>query len=247
MMLPNWLAPLLAAPFVGSFLGVLICRLPAGAPVALARSRCAACGRVLRPAELVPLLSFAVLRGRCRGCGAAIGWFHPAVEGAAVMVAISATAAGCAGWQLWAGCTLGWTLLALAWIDWRHLLLPDILTLPLLLAGLAASWWQGTAISAMAGAVLGWLALWGTAALYRRLRGAEGLGGGDARLLAAGGAWLGPAPLPWVVLLAALLGIALALSGRRGTPGAVLAVPFGPPLAVAIWLAWLFPASFGGV
>ena len=79
--------PLLAAPFVGSVLGVLILRLPAGRPVVLARSACEDCGAALQPQDLVPLLSYAALRGRCRRCGHPIGWFHPAVELAALAVA----------------------------------------------------------------------------------------------------------------------------------------------------------------
>lgn len=238
-----WFLPLAAAPFAGSFIGVLIERLPAGRPVAWDRSRCDSCGRTLTPVELVPLVAFAMQGGRCRGCRARIGWFHPAVELAALGVAACAVAGGAEGARLWLGCLLGWTLLALAWIDWRHLLLPDALTLPLLLAGLGVAAARGgdATLDSVLGATLGFLVLAGLAALYRRLRGGEGLGGGDAKLLAAGGAWLGATALPWVVLAAALLGIALALAMARGRPSATLAVPFGPPLALAIFLAWMLP------
>ena len=241
MSLPPWFAPLLFAPFVGSFLGVLVARLPAGRPVAWARSACERCGHVLSAAELVPLVSWACLRGRCRHCGSDIGWFHPAIEAAASAVAIVAAATGADGLQLWLGCLLGWTLLTLAWIDWRHFILPDVLTLPLLLAGLAASavLRDGDPLAGVAGAGLGFLGLRGVALIYRALRRQDGLGGGDAKLLAAGGAWTGAAALPWIVFAAALLGIALALLTRRRVLAATLAVPFGPPLAVAIWAAWL--------
>lgn len=247
-LLPPWLLPLLVAPIVGSFLGVLILRLPAGEAVAWARSACGACGRVLSPAELVPFASFVWLRGRCRGCGSRIGWFHPAVELAALAVAMMAVAAGGTAARLWEGCVLGWTLLALGWIDARTFLLPDVLTLPLVLAGLAAGWLQGgaAALDAALGAAAGFLGLRLVGALYRALRGSDGLGGGDAKLLAAGGAWLGVAALPGVLFLAACLGIVLALAAGRRRISATMAVPFGPPLAAAIWLAWLWPGLLPG-
>jgi leader peptidase (prepilin peptidase)/N-methyltransferase len=233
----------LAAPFVGSLLGVLIRRLPAGRPVAWARSACESCGHPLGPTELVPLLSYLAQRGRCRHCGARIAPFHFAIELAAVAVALSAVGCGESGAYLWAGCGLGWTLLALAWIDAAHLALPDVLTLPLLLAGLLATGLLAPeALGEHAlGAGLGWLALWAVAAGYRLARRREGLGQGDAKLLAAGGAWLGWQALPWVLLLAALLGLAWGigqrLRGYRLTGTTVLA--FGPWLAAATWLFWL--------
>ena len=248
MMMPPWLMALLVAPFVGSFLGVVIERLPHGRPLVVARSQCAACRRPLRPAELVPFVSFLLQRGRCRSCGARIGWFAPSVEGAALAIAASAALGGEDGLLLWEGCALGWTLLALAWIDWRHFVLPDALTLPLLVAGLGAAVAEGRAMAldSALGAALGYGGLWLVGTLYRRLRGREGLGGGDAKLLAAGGAWLGAAALPWVVLGAAVGGLAIAGLTRRGGLAATLAVPFGPPLAAAIWLVWLWPGLLPG-
>ena len=239
--MPAWLAPLLAAPFVGSFLGVLIRRLPSRQPVALARSVCSTCGHRLGPAELVPFASFLLQRGRCRACRQPIGWFHPGIEAAALAVAASALLAPDDGARLWPGCLLGWTLLALAWIDWEHFLLPDLLTLPLLLAGLGVAIARGDATEAALGAAFGYLGLRAVALLYRALRGRDGLGGGDAKLLAAAGAWLGAAALPGVVFWAAVFGLTLALLRRPGPLTATLAVPFGPALALAIWLAWLWP------
>ncbi len=244
--MPFWLPPLLVAPFIGSFLGVLIRRLPAGQPVTLARSRCESCGRILGPAELVPVLSYAALRGRCRGCGAPVGRFHLAVELAAAGVAAVAIAAfpnaADAGW-IWAACALGWGLLALAWIDWEWLRLPDALSLPLILLGLAATaWLDFPALADHAiGAAGGYSAFRAIALAYRALRGREGLGRGDASLLAAGGAWLGWQPLPLVVLGAALCGLAIALirALRGETLARATAIPFGPPLALAIWALFL--------
>jgi leader peptidase (prepilin peptidase)/N-methyltransferase len=241
--LPYWLMILIAAPFVGSFLGVLIRRLPEGRTVGLDRSTCERCGVTLAAHELVPVASFVWQRGRCRHCGEAFGSFHLAIELAAIGVALWAILGDADPDRLWADCLLGWTLLALAWIDWRWMVLPDVLTLPLLLSGLLLTLLlQPDAITNhAAGAAVGYLLLRGVAWSYRLVRGREGMGAGDAKLLGAAGAWLGLTPLPLVVLLAALLGLAtaglLALCGRDVR--ATTALPFGPCLALALWLIWL--------
>jgi len=168
---------------------------------------------------------------------------------AAALVALWAAAADADWLRLGVDCALGWSLLALAWIDWQRMRLPDFLTLPLLVVGLlAAALEMPDELSAsIIGAVVGYAGLrlidWG----YRGLRGREGLGQGDAKLLAAGGAWLGWEALPWVVLLAAMLGLALALFHRaRGVAlTRETTLPFGPPLALAIWIIRLhgFPGG----
>lgn len=236
-------ALLVAAPFIGSFLGVVIRRLPEGRALVWARSSCESCGAVLRPGELVPLVSWMISRGRCRHCGAVFGWFYPAIELAALAVALIALALDDAE-AAWLDALLGWWLLALAWIDLRRWILPDALTLPLILAGLlAAVAFDPDALAHRAfGAALGYVALRLIAWAYARLRGREGLGQGDAKLLAAGGAWLGAMALPQVILLAAVGGLIAAAALRlSGTPiRAHSALPFGPFLALAIWALWLF-------
>ncbi len=225
---------------------MLIERLPAGREVAWARSRCPACGTTLAARDLVPLLSFAWLRGRCRTCHGRIAAFHPAIELAAVAVAGWATlASGDDLARLWFDCALGWTLLALGWIDWEHLLLPDVLTLPLIPLGLLAAAWTGppdAAFDHALAAALGYSAFRAVAAGYRRLRGQEGLGEGDAKLLAAGGAWLGLGGLAPMVLLGAVAGLVLAgaqaLGGR--SVSAKTALPFGTSLALGLWLLRLY-------
>jgi leader peptidase (prepilin peptidase)/N-methyltransferase len=247
--------PVIFAPFIGSFLGVLIRRLPEGQPIALARSVCVSCGRVLGVRDLVPVASFLLLRGRCRTCHAPIGVFHLAVELAAVAVALWAAlmfaepALAEPAW-VWASCVLGWTLLALGWIDVEHMMLPDVLTLPLLLAGLGATLLldpQDIGDHAL-GAVVGYLVFRAIAAGYRAWRGRTGLGGGDAKLLAAAGAWLGWQALPSVVLEASVAGIAAALIahllGRRVSR--TTALPFGPFIAAAVWLVWLYGVPLPG-
>jgi leader peptidase (prepilin peptidase)/N-methyltransferase len=239
---------ILAAPFIGSFLGVLILRLPDGRPIATGRSACDQCGHRLGVRDLVPILSFLLMHGRCRYCGAAIGAFPVLIELAAVGVAAWA-AAIMNGTDLWLACLLGWTLLTAGWIDMRTMLLPDVLTLPLLVAGLAATAVVNpdALLDHALAAVLGYLLLFGTAWAYRRLRGRDGIGAGDAKLLAALGAWLGIGSLPVVLLLASCLGLIAAggamLFGRRLT--AATAIPFGPFLSFAGWLIWLYPDWFG--
>ena len=247
--MPHWLIAALIAPFMGSFLGVLAIRLAERRPVAFSRSRCPDCDTVLGIADLVPLLSWLASRGKCRHCGAPIPRFYPVMELLALAVPLWA-ASETAGWVLWASCLLGWSLLALAAMDLRSMVLADALTLPLVVAGLAVSWALGpetardAAIGAAAGfasfAVIGWL--------YRRVRGRDGLGLGDAKLLAAAGAWLTWPGLPGVVALAALSGIAQALvrsiGGRPLHAGERM--PFGPHLTAATWLVWLYGPVLAG-
>jgi len=233
--------PVLAAPFLGSFAGVLGRRLPAGRPVGWARSECDACGATLGPAELVPIISYALQHGRCRRCGAPIGRDLLAIEiafaGIALWAVIYADPAG-----IWADCVLGWTLLTLAWIDWSFLLLPDVLTLPLTLAGLLATALLDPDALTDHGiaAGLGWLTLASVAAAYQRLRGRVGLGGGDAKLMAAAGAWTGLEGLGPILLVGACCGIAVALARTRFRPGMATVVPFGTCLALGIWLQRLY-------
>jgi len=108
-----WLWPVLLSPFIGSFLGVVIARAQEPGSIVAGRSRCPECGTRLSPLDLVPLLSWLFLRGRCRHCGKSVGAFYPGIELAAAGVALWA-AASISGTLLWASCLLGWTLLTLA-------------------------------------------------------------------------------------------------------------------------------------
>jgi leader peptidase (prepilin peptidase) / N-methyltransferase len=235
-------AVLLAAPFVGSFLGVVIDRLPAGRPLLVGRSRCDACGAMLGAKDLVPVVSWLRQRGRCAYCRAELSTFYPIIELAALAVALSA-AWVLAGWLLPVSCALGWTLLTLAAIDQRHFLLPDPLTLPLIPAGLAMAFAIDPALLVphLVGALAGFAAFAAIGALYRRLRRREGLGLGDAKLLAAAGAWLGWQALPGLVAVAAVCALAVALA--RALTGdrvsATTRIAFGSYLALAFWLVWL--------
>ena len=241
--LPPWLPPVMLAPFIGSFMGVLIQRLPEGRPIVMSRSACDRCGHRLGIRDLVPIISYVARRGRCGYCNEPIGSFPLAIEFAALGVAAWAAVTVSPG-DLWAACLLGWTLLTLSWIDVRTMILPDVLTLPLIAAGLAVNALTdpGSLLNHGIAAVLGYGVLAAVAWSYRKFRGRDGLGLGDAKLLAAIGAWLGPGLLPFTVFVAACLGLLAAgaamARGRHIT--AATAIPFGPCLAFAAWLLWLY-------
>ncbi len=239
-----WPYLLLVAPFIGSTLGVLIRRLPTAKPVFWSRSECETCGHRLSPLELIPILSYLALRGRCRACGAPIGLSSLAVELSACAIALAAALCASDPVVAWGSATLGWMLLALAWIDAEHMILPDLLTLPLLLLGLAWAALEApeTLTDRVLGAAIGYTLFRAIALTYRRLRGIEGLGEGDAKLLAACSAWLGATMLAPLLLLSAFAGLALALSLRlRGElSGRNARLPFGPCLALSAWLLRLW-------
>ena len=229
----------------GSFLATLLIRWPRGESVIAGRSRCDRCRAPLGVAELVPILSFAALRGRCRACGTRIDPRHPIVEASAAIVGLFAMVAH--PWPL-AGVTLalGHWLLLVAMLDVEHEWLPDALTLPLIPLGLAAAWagFGPPLLDRLIGAALGWALLFLMALAYRRLRGREGLGGGDPKLLGGIGAWIGAMQLPFILLGAGLLGLAAVLMMRmRGEEiGPTSRLPLGALMAVAAWPVWLIVA-----
>jgi len=242
-MIPEGVLAVSLAPILGSFLGVVIDRLPQGLPLILSRSKCDHCAHQLDPLELIPLLSYLWQRGRCRHCDQRLRLFYPMIELAMMLVAMSA-ALVLDGWLLWLSLGLGACLLTLAVIDLRHLILPDVITLPLIPLGLAIAYGlrPEAIIAHLIGAVLGFLVFAGVAWLYRHLRHRDGLGLGDAKLLAAAGAWLGWQALPGIVLLAAIVALFVALAGVifGDRLKATSEIAFGPYLALAFWASWLF-------
>jgi leader peptidase (prepilin peptidase)/N-methyltransferase len=232
-----------AGLLAGSFLGLVSLRLPLGEGFVGGRSRCRGCDRPLGPWRLIPLLSYAVSRGRCADCGAAIPIRYPAMEVACAAIGVAAvlTQPSLAAALLTA--LLGWQLLLIAVVDGEHFWLPDQVTLPLLGTGLvaAAILDRLSLADALVGAAVGFGGLWLLARAYRRVRGRDGLGGGDPILLAAGGAWTGWIGLPGVLLWAALAGLSV-VAARLLTGGRVSGadrLPFGVFLALGVWLTWL--------
>jgi leader peptidase (prepilin peptidase)/N-methyltransferase len=214
------------------------------------RSACPACKAPITALENIPVLSYLALRGRCAKCGVHISLRYPIVEGLTGI--LSATVAWKLGfaWPTAAGLVLTWFLVALAFIDIDHQLLPDSLTLPLVWLGLFLSLFApvpGAAPlpvdmrSSIIGAIAGYVSLWSVYHLFRLLTAKEGMGYGDFKLLAAIGAWLGWQMLLPTVLIAAAVGavagiVVLAARGQsRSTP-----IAFGPFLAAAGWLMLMF-------
>ncbi len=241
---------------VGSFLNVVIHRMPkmlelgwrqqcaellSQEPVVvptynlvIPRSTCPHCNHIISARENIPIVSYLLLRGKCKGCGAAISLRYPIIE------ATSALLCGFAAWHFgfgWAAAgalLLIWALLALTAIDFDTQLLPDDITLPLLWAGLLFNL-NGAftnLYSAVLGAVFGYLALWSVYWMFKLVTGKEGMGYGDFKLLAALGAWLGWQMLPLIILLSSLVGAAIGITLIVAVKhGRNIPIPFGPYLA----------------
>jgi leader peptidase (prepilin peptidase)/N-methyltransferase len=226
---------------MGSFLGVAITRTASPYAIVWGRSECDVCHHRLSSRDLIPLLSWIVLRGRCRHCATRISGLHPLIELGALGVAVWAVACT-QGLSLWATCGLGWSLLALATIDARQHLLPDYLTLPLLVAGLFISPFLDSAGAwpHVIGAGAGWLFIILVGVTYRKLRGQEGIGLGDAKLFAASGAWVSWNGLPSVLLIASVAGLIFSLVAYGRDVTLKDRVPLGTFLCLGTWLVWLY-------
>ena len=211
------------------------------------RSRCPHCGHAIRWFENIPVLSYLALKGGCSACRAPISPRYPTVE-----VVNAALFAWCGwhwglGWEALAWSGFAASILALAWIDWDTTLLPDDITLPLLWAGLCAAALgliETALVSALWGAVAGYLSLWLVYWTFKLLTGKEGMGYGDFKLFAAMGAWFGWQGLIPIILMGsvvgAVVGIAMKFQGSLREGGYV---PFGPFLAVAGLTAMIFGPS----
>jgi leader peptidase (prepilin peptidase)/N-methyltransferase len=236
---------------LGSFLNVLIYRLPRRESVAWPASHCPHCGKPIAPWDNVPLLSFLLLEARCRACRAPIAWRYPLVEGLSSGAALALVA--------WLGVSLAalgalyftLCLLAVAWIDHDHRIVPDTLSGALLAGGLLVRGADPLGLAtALLGALLGSGGLYAVAWGYRRVRGVEGLGGGDVKLAAGLGAFLGPPGVLLTVLLSAALGSLVGLwllatrrgSGRTALPFATFLAPAALTVLAAgpaLWRGYL--------
>jgi len=259
------ISALLLGMIVGSFLNVVVYRLPKmllrdwqiqarevlGLPaqpqatfnLMLPRSRCPHCGHAIRAWENIPVLSYLLLGGKCANCKTPISLRYPLVELFAGLISALVVWHFGLDWQAAAMLLLSWGLLAMSLIDADHQLLPDALVLPLLWLGLLVNS-QGLFVplsDALWGAALGYLSLWSIYWLFKLITGKEGMGYGDFKLLAMLGAWGGWQVLPMTILLSSLTGAVLGviwLRLRRQDSNTTL--PFGPYLALAGWLALLF-------
>lgn len=233
--LPAQLLALAFGAIVGSFLNVVIVRLPEERSVVRPGSRCPACGRPVRWFDNVPVLSYLWLRGRCRDCGAPIALHYPLVE--AGMALLSWLALWRFGVGLDYAIAVGFlaALVAVSGIDLKIQLIPDTITLPATLLALLVSPWSGltTPRDALVGCLAGIGGLFLLAWTYEVVRGREGMGLGDVKLLGLIGAVLGWQALPLTLLLASVAGAAvgLALVVARGRRDLALPIPFGPFLA----------------
>jgi len=198
------------------------------------RSACPHCGHVISAWENIPIVSYLLLRGKCKGCAATISVRYPIVEAiSGILCAYTAWHFGF-GWSAVGALLFIWALLALTAIDFDTQLLPDDITLPLLWTGLLFNM-SGVYTSlhnAVLGAVIGYLALWSVYWLFKIFTGKEGMGYGDFKLLAALGAWMGWEMLPLIILssslVGAIVGITLMVVLKHGRN---IPIPFGPYLA----------------
>ncbi len=261
---PTFLAMigLLFGAIIGSFLNVIIYRLPRilrsewtneaklflgmesanDQPLSIAspRSHCPDCGTQLKALHNIPILSYCFLRGRCSNCGSLISVQYPLIELlSAFVTAYILTVHGISEKALFS-LIFTYSLIVLAVIDMREQILPDQITLPLVWVGLIASilgYWSNPT-SAIIGASLGYLSLWSVMHLFKWITGKEGMGYGDFKLNAAIGAWLGWQTVPTVILVSSFLGAIIGLFAiiflghDRRSPFA-----FGPYLCLAGWVA----------
>lgn len=224
----------------GSFIATVAIRWPSGRSALAGRSACDACGHGLRSHDLIPLLSFAVLRGRCAGCGARIALSHPITETIGLTIGLAAGLAA-PGWDGVAGAAFGWLLLAAGAIDFAAFTLPNPITLAIAVSGLTtgALGLAPPLLDRAIGGIAGFIALWLVAAAYKALRGRAGLGGGDAKLLGAIGLWLGWRALAPVVLIACILGLAWAIARRLRRDDRL---PLGTLLVIGAFTMWIVAA-----
>ncbi len=226
----------------GSFLNVVIYRLPLGQNVATGRSRCPRCHRVIAWGDNVPLISFALLRGKCRTCGESISWRYPTVE------LISGLSAFAVVWHFGASLEALWIyaflmiMLMIILIDWEHRTIPNVLSLGGIVLG-----WVGAVVclditlrNSLIGSIVGAGVLLGIALAYRSVRKVDGMGAGDIKLMAMIGAFLGWSMVLPVLFIASLFGALYGIILMRGGETGTTAVAFGSFLAPAAIFVLVF-------
>ncbi|WP_243457196.1 prepilin peptidase [Parasphingorhabdus cellanae] len=231
---------------IGSFLATIIIRWPQGRSAMKGRSRCDHCGRTVRAIDLIPVISYVLRAGKCAHCGTRIKADHLVIElGAGLIGGFALFADPGLGGIL--GAIFGWFLLTLAALDAQHHWLPDRLTFLLAISGLVASFVDNgpDLPSRLIGGFAGFALLFVIGWAYLQLRGREGLGGGDPKLLGAIGCWLGWSALPLVMLGAGLVGL-LAIASMRARGQAITvesALPLGSFMAVSAFPLWIIQVT----
>lgn len=211
--------------------------------LALPRSTCPKCKHQITASENIPVISYLLLKGKCSGCDNKISARYPMVELITGLLSLAVAMQFGVSWQAIAALVLTWSLIALTFIDFDTMLLPDIIVLPILWLGLFCN----SALlftdlySAFYGALAGYLSLWAIYWSFKITTGKEGMGYGDFKLFALIGAWLGWQYLPLTILLSSAVGavIGIALLVNRGKLSSI-AIPFGPYLAIAGWIALMW-------
>ncbi|MBI2982495.1 MAG: prepilin peptidase [Deltaproteobacteria bacterium] len=239
----NFLYPLFAGLFgllIGSFLNVVIYRLPRGRSIVRPRSHCPRCRRLIRSYDNIPLVSFLLLKGRCRSCRKPISWRYPLVEMISGLLALLVSwkftdpLVGAAYYLFFVA-----PLIVVSGIDFRHKIIPNRITLPGILIGLWISFWLGgwhigSLLHSFLGAITGGGALFLVGFCYEKLRGVEGLGMGDVKLAAMLGAYFGWNGVLFILLISSLLGsvigLILLLVFKKGRTEPI---PYGPFLSLA--------------
>jgi len=209
-------------------------------------SSCPKCQHKIRTWENIPVISYLFLRGKCSSCGVHISAQYPIVEAATAIFSVLIAIQFGVSLETLFGLIFTWALITLAIIDTKTQLLPDNITLPLLWLGILINTYHIyiDLESSVFGAICGYLILWSIYKLFKLLTGKEGMGYGDFKLLAALGAWMGWQMLPQIILLSSLVGAVIGISmillkrQEKGTP-----IPFGPYLAIAGWIAFIWGAE----
>lgn len=258
--------------FVGSFLNVVIHRLPimmengwrrecqefvaqdSGQPapeteeqapfnLMVPRSRCPSCDTQITAKQNIPVISYLMLKGKCGNCGAKISVQYPIIEIVTMLLSVMVAVKFDVSWQTFFGILLTWALISLTMIDFKHTLLPDDITLPMLWLGLLISLVPVfvSPSEAIVGAAVGYLSLWSVYHLFKLVTGKEGMGYGDFKLLGLLGAWFGWTSIPMIILLSSVVGavVGITLIAVRGRDRNI-PIPFGPYLAAAGWLAMMY-------
>jgi leader peptidase (prepilin peptidase)/N-methyltransferase len=241
MLLLSKILLVIAAPFMGSFLGAVIARWSSGRPLYSGRATCD-CGQVvLSPRDMIPIASWALSRGRCRICARGLGRLYPTIEIAALIIALWSIIA-LPGANIWTGAAFGWALLVIGMIVWREGKLPMAVVVGVGIAGLLLAGSNGliTLRDHFLAAVIAFAAYFVLVRLLHRWLQRQFVRPGDAVLPAALGAWLGWQGLPDLLLLSVLAGLALTLLNR-----AFLRIHWDRVIAAGLcagaWLAWLYP------